>query len=183
MSWGRKALRAILRDCAQEIKACGPRAEMYNQHQEDGRPHPIGVHGMNFGSMQWHLGLAAGIQWAQMRMEWALMGSRPSGETYPDVPPEQPAENGKPATDWPDRAVYGCGGDPIDDDLADELRRSEEDRILQLFADTRGQHEGDRGHILRFTKALIAHERSKPANVGANRAAVGGPVERPVGRL
>jgi hypothetical protein len=25
---------------------------------------------------------------------------------------------------WPDRAVYGCGGDPIDDDIADELRRS-----------------------------------------------------------
>ena len=97
VSEGRKTLAAILRDCSQEIKACGARAEMYNQYQEDGRPHPIGVHGLNFGSAQWHLGFAAGIQWAQMRMEWALMGTRPGGAPYPDAPAEQTADDNKPA--------------------------------------------------------------------------------------
>lgn len=57
------------------------------------------------------------------------------------------------------RAMYGCGGDPIDDDLADKL--AEEDRLLILFAETRGQHEGDRAHILRFARAVIAAERQK----------------------
>ena len=94
MSWGRKALASIIRDCGQEIRACGPRAEMYNIRLPDGRFPPIGVEGQNFGSAQWHLGFAAGIQWAQMRMEWALMGTRPGGAPYP---PEEPWPEDKPA--------------------------------------------------------------------------------------
>ena len=84
MSWGRKALASIIRDCWQEIRACGPRAAMYDVRLPDGRCPPIGVDGVNFGSQQWHLGFAAGLQWAQMRMEWALMGAAPSGMPYPD---------------------------------------------------------------------------------------------------
>jgi hypothetical protein len=83
MSGGRKALASLIRECSAEIKACGPRSAMYDHRLQDGRCPPIGVDGVNFGSQQWHLGFAAGIQWAQMRLEWALMGSRPAGMAYP----------------------------------------------------------------------------------------------------
>jgi len=86
MSEGRTALVALIRECNEQIKACGPRAAMYDIRQEDGRCFPIGTHGQNFGSQQWHLGFAAGIQWVQMRLEGRVMASRHQGAALQGPP-------------------------------------------------------------------------------------------------
>lgn len=80
MNGGRTALVGLIRECGEQVDACGPRAAMYDIRQENGQCFPIGEHGLNFGSQQWHLGFAAGVQWVQMRLEGQVIAGRTWGD-------------------------------------------------------------------------------------------------------
>lgn len=72
LSGGRKALVSLLRDARIERdQAGGFRASQYER--DPVHFHGIGANGLNYGSYNWHLGYAAGVDWAMRKIEMMLM--------------------------------------------------------------------------------------------------------------
>ena len=71
MSGGRKAFVQFLRDAATERgQAGGFRASQYDHGP--GHFHGIGANGLDYGCHNWHLGYAAGVDWAMRQIEKIL---------------------------------------------------------------------------------------------------------------
>jgi hypothetical protein len=72
LSGGRQALVSLLREARVERdQAGGFRASQYDHGP--GHFHGIGCNGLDYGSHNWHLGYAAGVDWAMRKIEMMLM--------------------------------------------------------------------------------------------------------------
>lgn len=81
MSGGRQALVSLLRDAEDERKQAGG----YRASQYEPRPghfHGIGANGLDYGSHNWHLGFAAGVDWMIMRLQKVLREESFTTPTY-----------------------------------------------------------------------------------------------------